>query len=76
METKNYIVLALRQGDENGHQYLIGWENNLKRAKQMADDEYEYRGCKKYSGVVYEVPKGNLLKGQEDRRKEVYRKGM
>jgi len=55
---------------------LIGWENNLKRAKQMADDEYEYRGCKKYSGVVYEIPKGNLLKGQEDRRKEVYRKGM
>jgi hypothetical protein len=73
MNSKIYIVMAYRWGEDDSHCYLIGWEDNLKRAKKLADDEWEHRGCMKYSGVVFEVPKGKI---QGNQRKEIYRKGM
>jgi len=69
---KIYIVMAHRWGDKGSHSYFLGWETNLKRAEKIADDEYEYRGRMKYSGVVYETEKG---KGKA-KLKEIYRKGM
>ena len=69
-EKKIYIIMALRYGDDCSHSYFLGWEDDLKRAKKIADDEWDYRGRMKYSGVIYEMGKG------KSKVKEVYRKGL
>ena len=62
--------MALRYGDEHG--YLAGWDSDLAVAKELADNEWEHRGCMKYSGVVF------LLDIVDDEKEliEVYRKGL
>ena len=62
--------MALRYGEEEMGSYFIAYTDDLEVAKKMADDEWEYRGCMKYSGVVYEIKKESKIKI------EVYRKGM
>ena len=52
-EDRSYIVMAYRYGDGDG--YLIGWDSDLEKSKKMADDEWEFRGCMKYSGVVFSL---------------------
>lgn len=66
-----YIVMALRWGEESEHSYLVGWTADLNKAREMADEEWQHRGCGKYSGVVYEVAEGKIKV-----RNEVYRRGM
>ena len=65
-----FIIIAYRWGDNTAHSYFVGWHKDLTKAKKMADDEWEYRGQMKYSGVVYKV-----IEGSKD-KVEVYRKGM
>jgi len=65
-----YIVMALRYGDESDHSYLVTWSSDLEEAKRLADEEWEAKGCLKYSGVVY------LAQENQMDYKEVYRKGL
>ena len=66
-----YIVIAYRYG-ESAEGYLIGWETDLEKAKQMADWEYDQRGGMKYSGVVFSM---EVIDGM-NQFVEIYRKGM
>ena len=64
-----YIIMMYRWGEETAHSYLLGWSKNKNKAKSMANTEYEYRGCGKYSAVVYG------MKSNSEDKQEIYRKG-
>lgn len=65
-----YIVMAHRYGESCEHSYLVAWSSDFDDAKRLANEEWEERGCLKYSGVVY------LAEENRMDYKEVYRKGL
>jgi len=69
MENVIYVVIARRWGDMETHSYLVGYEDTLEKAKEIAELEYEYRGGK-YAGFVYSCPKGIR---KDEKIKEVYK---
>lgn len=59
MNTKDpqyqYVIIAYRGGVQAKHQYIVGCNMSLDRAKQVAKDENAYRGGK-YAVAVWKVP--------------------
>ena len=52
-----YIIVARRWGDEESHNYIVGWCYNLSKAKGLANIHREQRGGK-YAMIVEKVYEG------------------
>lgn len=51
-----YVIHMHRYGDFESYSYILGVASSLKRAKELAALEWEYRGCCKYEPSIHKRP--------------------